>query len=493
MLHWPRRTDKPKRRHSVAREVELKLEVQQDDLRPISRLPLFEEDTCTQRQVSVYYDTPKFKLRRNGWVLRVREAEGDFVQTIKRTGDAAGLFDREEWESKVDEFEPDPKAIGKTPLSQLVQPGQLRRLKPVCRSDIERSTRLVDVKDGTIELSHDLGLIEGGEASEPINEIELELREGNLVSLFSTARKLIGQVPLKIGVMSKSERGFALAEGTRAAPVKAARTMVHEEMSVAEGFSIIVTGCLKHLRMNEPLLIKEKDLEALHQLRVSVRRLRSALWLFRPAVWDQEFAGFDVQLRRFTRELGAARNIDVILAAIPSNDPARGQLEDDRKRLYSKIIRKLDSRAFRLFVFDLLAWSQVGQWRDRKKSRAPLLPFSVKRLDRLWRKIEKRSDNLLGLSEEDRHKLRIDTKKMRYALEFLSELFGKANEDRARFAKGAEVVQDRLGKMNDLATHRKLLAKSDQSMKAQARHLRAAKLQLRKLSEIGPFWRRAVG
>jgi inorganic triphosphatase YgiF len=473
----------------VAHEVELKLEVQQDGLRPVSKLPLFDGESCTQRQVSVYYDTPKFRLRRKGWVLRVREAQGGFVQTIKRTGDAAGLFDREEWESNVDEFEPDPKAIGKTPLSQLVQPGQLRRLKPVCRSDIERSTRIIDVKGTTIELSHDLGSIEGGEASEPINEVELELKDGDLISLFSTARRLVGQAPLKIGITSKSERGFALAEGTRAAPVKAARTFVNEEMSVAEGFSVIVTGCLKHLRMNEPL-IKESDTEALHQLRVAVRRLRSALWLFRPAIKDQEFAAFNAQLRRFTRELGAARNIDVILAAIPRDDPARSQLEDNRKRLYAKIIRKLDSRTFRLFVFDLLAWSQVGEWRDRKKSRSSVLPFSVKRLDRLWGRIEKRAGDLRALSDEDRHKLRIDTKKMRYALEFLGELFGQSNQDRASFAKAAEAVQDRLGKMNDLATREELLAGRNRSaVKEQARHLRAAKIQLRKLDEIGPFWR----
>ena len=104
-------------------------------------------------------------------------------------------------------------------------------------------------------------------------------------------------------------------------------------------------------------------------------------------------------LRRFTRELGAARNIDVILATLPLNDRARGHLEDDRKRIYAKIIRKLDSRSFRLFIFDLFAWMQAGKWRSRKKASGPLMPFAIKRLNRLWQGIEQRSAHV-GRNED---------------------------------------------------------------------------------------------
>ena len=478
----------------MAREVELKLVIDPLHAVRLQSLGLLADPDVRQRQVSVYFDTPKHKLHRNGWVLRVRQANGGFVQTIKRSANGAGLFDRGEWESEVGELKPDPKAIAKTPLGNVIKSRQLRHLDAICRSDVERSTRMLERNGGTIELSYDEGLIEARESCEPIHEVELELKEGDLGSLLTTARKMVGKAPLKLGVMSKSERGFALAGGKGKRPFKATPVALTEKMTVAEGFASIVDSCLKHLRMNEPLLIAEQDVEALHQLRVAVRRLRSALWLFRPAVRDGQLGEFNHQLRRFTRELGAARNIDVILLSLPLNDPARGQLEDDRRRLYAKLMRKLESRSFRLFVFDLFAWAHSGAWRCGKKAAEKLMPLALKRLDRLWERIEQRAADVGRRSDEERHKLRIDTKKMRYALEFLKDPLSRVEKDRGQFAKAAEGVQDRLGNLNDLAARRELLWWGmDATGKSRAQHLRAAKRHLNNMKKLGPFWRRAGG
>jgi inorganic triphosphatase YgiF len=342
----------------------------------------------------------------------------------------------------------------------------------------------------SFELTYDEGLVEARESCEPIHEIELELKDGDLETLFASARKIVRQSPVKIGVMAKSERGFALADKKRKAPTKALPVVLGERMSVAEGFATVASACLKHFRMNEPLLIAEHDAEALHQLRVAIRRLRSALWLFRPAIRDGRLVGFQDQLRNFTRELGAARNIDVILASLPPGDPARSHLEDNRKRLYAKIVRKLDSRSFRLFMFDLFAWVQAGKWRAHKKACGPLMPFAIKRLDRLWARINQKAEFLSRLTDTERHKLRIETKKMRYAVEFLAEPFRLLADVRTKFVKAAEGIQDRLGDLNDLATRQELLfARSHPSVgKARSRHLRAAKRHFSKLREIGPFW-----
>ena len=70
---------------------------------------------------------------------------------------------------------------------------------------------------------------------------------------------------MKIGVMAKSERGFALADGKRNVPVKATPVVLGARMSVAEGFATVAAGCLKHFRMNEPLFIAKRDSEALHR------------------------------------------------------------------------------------------------------------------------------------------------------------------------------------------------------------------------------------
>ncbi len=476
---------------SPAREVEIKLDIDPSEALELEALPCFSGEEERQRQITVYFDTPKEKLRRGGWVLRVRQVDGHFIQTVKRSG-APIPIERDEWEEEIAGPRPEAKAIARTPLAEVLNGRQVRELAALCRSDVERVSRTVTNGKGSFELTYDQGLVEAREACEPIHEIELEMKAGDLETLFASARRIIRQVPAKIGVLAKSERGFRLADGRLNAPVKAPPVVLGQRMSVGEGFATVAAACLKHFRMNEPLLIAEQDAEALHQMRVAIRRLRSAFWLFRPAVRDDRVEAFEDQLRRFTREMGAARNIDVILASLPLDDPARANLEDNRRRLYSRMIRKLNSRSFRLFMFELFAWVQTGKWQASKKAKGPLMPFAIKRLDRLWVRINRKAEGLGRLSDAERHKLRISTKKMRYAVEFLAEPFRHLADEKASFVNAAEGVQDRLGELNDLATRQALLFGHSHGAdgKFRSRHLRAAKRHFGKLREIGAFWGR---
>ena len=126
----------------------------------------------------------------------------------------------------------------------------------------------------------------------------------------------------------------------------------------------------------------------------------------------------------------------------------------------------------------------------KKKAAGPLMPFAIKRLDRLWVRIARTADGLGRLSDAERHKLRITIKKMRYAVEFLAEPFRQLADERAGFVGAAEGVQDRLGELNDLATRQVLLfgGSDGPDRKMRGRHLRAAKRQFGKLRAIGPFW-----
>jgi inorganic triphosphatase YgiF len=478
---------------TMAREVELKLEIEPGKAGRLTANRQLLSQLRVERQISVYYDTPKGKLRRHGMVLRVRQHDGGWVQTIKRVEAGAGLFDRDEWESPVQSLLPDLQAIADTPLKDLIKPRQFCHLIPVFRTDVERTSWQLRDGDGAIELTYDEGQIEAGPASEPVHELELELRDGEIGELFAAAKKICRRIPAKLGVQAKSERGFALADGRAKAPVKATRVELNRDVSVADGFAAIVVACIRHFRLNEPLLVAERNAEALHQVRVSIRRLRTALWLFKPVVKGEEFGRIDDQLRIFTRELGAARNIDVILASMAADDPARSQLEKDRGHLYGKILRKLGTARFHVFILDLIAWVRVGDWRSGKRAAKPLLPFALKRLDLLWSRIDERGSELTHLSETDRHHLRIDAKKIRYALEFLSEPLGPDCKAQSKFIKKAEGVQEWLGRLNDLATREKLLAIwHPEDAKNAVRYLRSAKRCMGDLERIGPFWQEAV-
>lgn len=493
----------------MTREVELKLEIDPAHAARLRSHPLFRGEPRRQRLVSTYFDTPKRKLRKNGWILRVRQVGEGWVQTIKKGEEGAGLFDRKEWEVPVEGPQPDREAIAATPLKELLGARQLGKLEPVFRTDVERSAWL-RASDGSepgqadwllrpgaskaaIEIALDDGEILAGSASEPIFELELELKDGKVSALFDTAREIAKRVAVRIGVTTKPERGFALADGVGQA-VKAPPLAISANLKVAEGFTAIVAACIKHFRLNEPLLLQTRDPEAMHQLRVAVRRLRTALWLFRPAVRDAKYASINERLRRLTRELGAARNIDVILATMSDRDPAWGHLQRDREQLYTRILRMLDTRRFRLFMLDLLAWTYDGEWRADGKAKAKLARFAQKRLDKLWLEISEAGARLSSLSDDARHVLRIDAKKMRYALEFLGGLNPAAEDAQRKFIKAAEGVQDVLGHLNDLATRRAILsANVPDSEKDVARCLRAARRYLRQMAAIGPFWRDGAG
>jgi inorganic triphosphatase YgiF len=364
---------------------------------------------------------------------------------------------------------------------------------PLFRTDVERTTWLIEARGAEIELCYDKGVIEAGDANDAIHEVELELRKGEVDTLFGTARQFARQIPIRLGVAAKSERGFALASGKGDLPTKAVHASIRPDTNVAEGFAAIAGACLKHFRLNEPLLLRTRDAEAMHQVRVAIRRLRTALWLFRPAVKDKQFPAINGELRKLTRELGAARNIDVILASMSAGDPARGHLERNRERLYTRIFKMLDSRRFRLFLLDLLAWTHGGDWRQGKKAQKPLARFARKRLDKLWNQISERGAKLSTLAEDERHKLRIDAKKMRYALEFLGGLVSVGGDAQREFVRAAEGIQDALGRLNDLTMRQGAMAWGvADSDKEVGRCLRAAKRHLRQMAKIGPFWAEAA-
>ena len=107
-------------------EVELKLEIDADAAEALVRHPALAGRACRSlRQVSTYYDSDKADLRKAGYSLRVRAAEGRFVQTVKHGANgSAGLFDRPEWERDIEGPELDDAALAETPLAGLLKIGR---------------------------------------------------------------------------------------------------------------------------------------------------------------------------------------------------------------------------------------------------------------------------------------------------------------------------------------------------------------------------------
>jgi CHAD domain-containing protein len=124
------------------------------------------------------------------------------------------------------------------------------------------------------------------------------------------------------------------------------------------------------------------------------------------------------------------------------------------------------SERFGALTLETAAWLQAGLWTNpqddlvRDRGDLPIAVFAAKQLMRRWRKVRKKARAFAQLDARSRHKLRIQTKKLRYAAEFFGSLFSNKRmvKRRNRFLAALERLQDGLGDLNDIAVHEKHIA-----------------------------------
>jgi len=359
---------------SEPREIELKLECEPSDLATLKAHPLL-QDASEQGAAdlsSTYFDTAEQDLREAGLGLRVRRIGDRYVQTLKAEVD--GLFRRPEWEQEVSDPEPDLAVLGDTPLDEIL--GRKDELQPLFTTSVKRQTYLVEQGSSRIEVALDSGRIEAPAAGDriiPICEVELELKQGTAGDVFALSQAIAALAPLRLGVRSKAERGYSLASGKLDRVRKAERVPLREDMSAAAAFQAVAHACLRHMRLNEDILLQGRNADALHQTRVAIRRLRSAFSLFGDLVEDAQGARIRAELKRMTEPMGQARNLDVFLATTLPTERERHpdevgllnletQHEDQRSRAYEAVQRLLQSAEWRGLVLDLVAWINAGPW-----------------------------------------------------------------------------------------------------------------------------------
>ena len=478
----------------MSREIELKLDLGPGSHERVrSSQPLAGAEAKSTPQLSIYYDTKDGRLAEQGCSLRVRRTGNAWVQTLKQSTAAGGLVDRGEWDWAVEGDTPELEKLEELPLDLGVPIAKLeRKLRPILRSEVERTSWQLEHGGSRVQVDLDVGSLQADERRAGIEEVEFELLDGPASAVIDLARAVAADLPARLGVLSKAERGAALVGGKLGQPAKATPLSLKEGMTVAEAFSAIVHACLKHFRLNEDLVIDGRNAVALHQARVALRRLRSAFTLFKPVIGeDTRYLELREELRWFTNQLGDARNLDVYLQRdLPSSE--RAAAEARREQAYDSVIEAMQDQRSRLLIIDLTGWVALGDWRDASRAARPVRAFAGKRLDKLWATVDPTGRSLARMDEESRHQLRIQVKKMRYAVEFFDALYPRSKA-RKRFGTAIEFLQEALGKLNDLATARTLAASDGtewwQEQSDELQHLRDAESALRDLQRAGPFWR----
>ena len=352
---------------------------------------------------------------------------------------------------------------------------KLRRgLKPVFATRVHRKVFQIRSGDSEVELSIDRGKIEAGQKSLPLCELELELKQGEAADLFKLAKTLAEEVPVQLAVRSKAERGYALLTTEKPAAVKAKPIAVTPDNDVQSAFQVIARACLHQLVANQPIMLAG-DPEGLHQMRVSLRRLRAAISLFSDMLADPQTDALKAEFKWITGELGPARELDIFLkrvvkpaAAGNSHRPGVSVVGRElRQRCDVAVARAhatVESTRFRSLVLDTAGWIEAGDWIRNPDMVAcalrerPIADVAAGELRRRWKKILKQGKHLDKLEPQRRHRLRIRTKKLRYAAEFFAGVFPakKSARRRENFAGSLEKLQDALGDLNDIAVHEAL-------------------------------------
>ena len=467
-------------------------------LRPVARV----------RLRASYFDTPSRELAQAGVALRLRLEGRKWVQTLKMPGEHA--LARIELNNARPNRSLDLGAYVGTPAEAIL--AALREPLGICyETDVQRVLRLVRTRHGTVEIAYDTGRLRAGALELPISEIEFELISGRLAAVFSLGRRWQKAHGLVVDARSKSERGDQLAQldqrltaiagdaeaalAARSAlvadfwaPSGAAPVALNAEMSAAQALRAVTFECLEQIVRNSAVLAeidtagicRAATSEHIHQLRVGVRRLRSA-WALFDGITELPPENLRQEIRRYFSMLGGARDDDVLReallpvltkAGLPPIDLGNTSSEGDDGASVAA------GREFQGWILDVMAWALDAEHTaahhpliiaapvqttaaalsgtepgEPASQELPPVPAALRaelrnRLRRWHRRILREGLRFAELDEETRHDLRKRVKRLRYGLQFSEALLPSSRLKPYR--KKLAVVQDILGDMNDL-------------------------------------------
>ncbi|MEM0943557.1 MAG: CHAD domain-containing protein [Pseudomonadota bacterium] len=467
-------------------EIELKVslsEAAETRLRADRTLAAISRGRPTTRALrTVYFDTPDRVLARDGMALRLRKSGRAWVQTVKLGQRIEGGLSQAAEHSC-------PAPGGRLVLAEIpeerVRTALLSRvngaaLAPVFETRMSRTTRLFDMGGSVVEMAIDIGEIVAGDRVDPVRELELELVEGDPSALYGLLKRLLPAGGLAFSTRSKAERGMRLAEGLAEVPAsdqprRARPIALAETHTVETAAQAIFREAFQMVSANITLAAEDLDPDALKQIRVGLRRLRTGLALFRQALDGPPLMALNEEARWLAAEVGRVRDLDVAMAEIVgpemalSDDPGFGilhrALARRRKTEGAALRETLAGPRVQAFLIDLVAFTETRLWLRRgdvsqtARLATPIPGPAAKAIQKRWRKAAALAEGIAELDIEARHELRKALKKLRYAIEFFRPLHDEAEV--LPFLKRLKKLQNIFGDLNDAAMAEALFLSPD--------------------------------
>lgn len=275
---------------------------------------------------------------------------------------------------------------------------------------------------------------------------------------------------MQLGNISKTECVEAQFKQQPSTATKATPLELSTHMTIEQAFQAIASNCLAQVQANEAGVVQNRDAESVHQMRDGLRRLRCALELFRSRLQAPE--DMLQELDWLAMELAAARDWDVLTAsslpAVADAAPHENGIAElmlaaltRAREMHEVVAAAVGSSRYNLLILHFTDWVKDCNWRntmaaqDRKRLTAPLMKFAHNMLEHQQRRLLRRGSKLPGASPQERHKVRIAAKKIRYATEFFQSLYPPKQVH--AYVAALSSLQDALGWINDAAVACRLL------------------------------------
>jgi len=491
-------------------ELELKFQVP-EGMVPSLQLELQRHGARSTRMIAHYFDTADELLARHGLSLRLRREGRQWVQTLKAEGDSIVRRFEHNVPLRVPSGSQPRLALERhdgteagaalrKALAHAGTPDLVERFV----TDVSRRACELHSPGAVIEAALDRGAIRVGDRSMPICELELEYKSGDSRLLFALAKVWSAHGGLWLNTLSKAGRGALLASKQAHGPaVKAGVPALSSHMDGAQMLRAMMRSALDHVLANASELASgSTDEEHIHQLRVGLRRLRTALREVgslaqgvKPA-WDEPLS------ETFAR-LGEVRDNETVARAVrPLLEQAGApKLEWQAPALTIDPGATVRDARFQSTLIELLEFAL----HEEETSGRPAAPHAEAmahvrtRLSRLHKQVVQSGKRFEALSREEQHRVRKRLKRLRYLSEFVEPLW--KGKDARRYLRHLGPAQDALGAHNDVAVAMQNFRKdAEQDPRALfaagylQSHLditaRAAHTALKRVADAPCFWKR---
>lgn len=463
-------------------EIEFKFQVPRERLAALQKELARARTTRTHLQAR-YFDTADGLLARNGAALRLRKEGRRWVQTAKALGD--GAVHRLEHNVDLGPSRAgapvlvDARRHQGTPVGEVLDrilDGGSVALVETFATDIWRVARHARHGRSVVELALDTGRVIApavpgkSERAWPVCELELELVQGNVHELVELAQRWSHRHRLFFSTVTKAERGERLRAAQQSgedavAAVKATPPRFRDAdedkkgglmVGAAELQRAVVAACLAQILPNASEIAAGNEApEMIHQLRVGIRRLRTALReLDEVAPGRFDVSAWEPVLVTAFRGLGAQRDRDVLSARMQPQLQAIGAPlaelpapEDEAPPPTAcELVRDGAFQSLLVTLIGISAPPEVVAPVGKTEADAVKTVLG-EHLDKLHRQLRKAGKRFEGLPTDEQHRARKRLKRQRYLAEFVAPLYGK---DKAqRYIEQLLPAQDALGDYND--------------------------------------------